>query len=100
MQVPAEVVMSGGEDIECSLSAVDVVEVLAGPVHGEPLHPLVLTGQYVLPSSSVPLHLKLCVIDFCIKLFKEASALCTAAQFLSVCKVISISRLKRCNSVN
>ena len=39
----------GGEDVEGSLSRVDVVEVVARPVHGQPLHPLVLTSEDILP---------------------------------------------------
>ena len=55
---PSVVVILGREDIEGALPRVDVVEVVAGPVHGQALHPLVLTGQDILPRGSIFLHLK------------------------------------------
>ena len=55
---PPVVVVLGGEDVERPLPGVDVVEVVAGPVHGEPLHALVLAGQHVLTRGAVLLHLQ------------------------------------------
>ena len=57
-QCPSVIVILGREDIEGPLPRVDVVEVVAGPVHGQALHALVLTGQHILPRGSVLLHLK------------------------------------------
>ena len=48
-QRPPVFVVLGGEDVEGSLPRVDVVEVVARPVHGQPLHPLVLTSEDILP---------------------------------------------------
>lgn len=56
---PSVLVILGREDIEGALPRVDVVEVVAGPVHGEPLHPLVLAGQDILPRGSIFLHLEM-----------------------------------------
>ena len=57
-QCPSVIVILGREDIEGPFPRVDVVEVVAGPVHGEPLHALVLAGQHVLTRGAVLLHLQ------------------------------------------
>ena len=57
-QCPSVIVILGREDIEGPFPRVDVVEVVAGPVHGQALHTLVLTGEDILSRSSILFHLK------------------------------------------
>ena len=51
------VVVLCGQNIECSLPRVNVVEVVAGPVHGETFHSFILTCENILSTSSVFLNL-------------------------------------------
>ena len=55
---PPVLVVLSGENVQSSLSGVDIIQVLAGPVKCQPLHSLVLTCQHILSLSSISFHLK------------------------------------------
>ena len=55
---PPVLVVLSGENVESSLSGVDIIQVLAGPVQCQALHSLVLTCQHILSLSSISFHLE------------------------------------------
>ena len=54
---PPVVVVLGGENVQCSLPGVDIVQVLAGPVQCKTLDSFILTCQNILSLCSVSFHL-------------------------------------------
>ena len=63
-QSPSVLVVLSGENVQSSLSRVDVIQVLASPVKCQALHSLVLTCQNIFSLSSISFHLKQRLFSF------------------------------------
>ena len=61
---PPVLVILSGENVESSLSGVDIIQVLAGPVKCQTLNSLVLTCEDIFSLSSISFHLKQRLFSF------------------------------------
>ena len=51
--------MPGWENVEGSLSRVDVIKVLWSPIHGQTFYTLILAGENIFAPSTISLYLML-----------------------------------------